>query len=57
MERSCSIKLNSQIIGDALRDALERVTLAELNHQMPKHERHKKDKIISIEPAMAEGVR
>jgi hypothetical protein len=40
-----------------LRDALERVTLAELNHEMPQHERRMKDKIISIEPAMAEGVR
>jgi FeS assembly SUF system regulator len=57
MERSCSIKINSQIIGEALRDALERVTLAELNQQMPQHERRTKDKIISIEPAMAEGVR
>jgi FeS assembly SUF system regulator len=57
MERSCSIKINSQIIGDALRDALERVTLAELNQQMPQHDRRMKDKIISIEPAMAEGVR
>lgn len=57
MERSCSIKINSQIIGEALRDALQRVTLAELNHEMPQHERHKKDQIISIEPAMAEGVR
>ena len=57
MERSCSIKINSQIIGEALRDALQRVTLAELNHQMPQHERHKKDQIVSIEPAMAEGVR
>jgi hypothetical protein len=28
-----------------------------LNQQMPQHERHKKDQIISIEPAMAEGVR
>jgi FeS assembly SUF system regulator len=57
MERSCSIKINSQIIGEALRDALQRVTLSELNHEMPQHERHKKDQIISIEPAMAEGVR
>jgi len=52
MERSCSIKINSQIIGDALRDALEHVMLADLNHQMPPHERQSKDKIIStIEPA------
>ena len=51
MERSCSIKINSQIIGDALRDALEHVMLADLNHQMPQHERRGADKIVSIEPA------
>ncbi|HSM87310.1 MAG TPA: SUF system Fe-S cluster assembly regulator [Candidatus Limnocylindrales bacterium] len=52
MERSCSIKINSQIIGDALRDALEHVTLAQLNHQMAPHERRPKDRIVStIEPA------
>jgi FeS assembly SUF system regulator len=51
MERSCSIKINSQIIGDALRDALEHVMLADLNHQMPQHERRRADKIVSIEPA------
>ena len=52
MERSCSIKINSQIIGDALRDALEHVMLADLNHEMPQHERRGADKIIStIEPA------
>jgi hypothetical protein len=51
MERSCSIKINSQIIGDALRDALEHVMLADLNHQMPQHERRSSDKIISIGPA------
>lgn len=50
MERSCSIKINSQIIGDALRDALEHVMLADLNHEMPHRERPA-DKIISIEPA------
>jgi FeS assembly SUF system regulator len=51
MERSCSIKINSQIIGDALRDALEHVMLADLNHEMPQHERRNKDLISSIEPA------
>lgn len=52
MERSCSIKINSQIIGDALRDALEHVMLADLNHQMPQRERVRAtDRIISIEPA------
>ena len=52
MERSCSIKINSQIIGDALRDALEHVMLADLNHQMPQHERQGGQKIVSIiEPA------
>jgi FeS assembly SUF system regulator len=49
MERSCSIKINSQIIGDALRDALEHVMLADLNHEMQQH--RPADKIISIEPA------
>lgn len=59
MERSCSIKINSQIIGDALRDALQHVMLADLNHEMPQSDRRGKDKIISaIEPAkVAEGVR
>jgi len=51
MERSCSIKINSQIIGDALRDALEHVMLADLNHPMPQHDRRATHKIISIEPA------
>src|SRR6266571_3758961 len=37
MERSCAIKINSQIIGDALRDALEHVTLSDLNHEMAHH--------------------
>ncbi len=39
MERSCAIMSNSQIIGDALRDALEHVTLSDLNHEMAHHER------------------
>jgi FeS assembly SUF system regulator len=52
MERSCSIKINSQIIGDALRDALEHVMLSDLNHQMPQSPRRGKEKIVtSIEPA------
>ncbi len=57
MERSCSIKLNSQIIGDALRDALEHVILSNLIKQMPPHERGRQSKFVSIEPAIAEGVR
>ena len=35
MERRCAIKSNSQIIGDALRDALDHVMLSDLNHQLP----------------------
>jgi FeS assembly SUF system regulator len=61
MERSCAIKSNSQIIGDALRDALEHVMLSDLNHEMTKHERrHEPEQIVaSITPAggVAEGVR
>jgi FeS assembly SUF system regulator len=57
MERSCSIKLNSQIIGDALRDALEHVMLSNLIKQMPPHERRSQSKFVSIESAVAEGVR
>jgi FeS assembly SUF system regulator len=65
MERSCAIKINSQIIGDALRDALDQVTLAALNEHMAPHQRRtktkdskEKDKFISIQPArVAEGVR
>ena len=61
MERSCAIKSNSQIIGDALRDALEHVMLSDLNHQMVQHERrHETEQIVaSIKPAggVAEGVR
>jgi FeS assembly SUF system regulator len=65
MERSCAIKINSQIIGDALRDALEHVMLADLNHEMVHHDRNGHENIISsIKPAMskpatrvAEGVR
>jgi FeS assembly SUF system regulator len=61
MERSCAIKGNSQIIGDALRDALEHVMLSDLNHQMVQHERkHEHEQIIAtIQPAgrAVEGVR
>jgi len=60
MERSCAIKINSQIIGDALRDALEHVMLADLNHEMAHHDRNGHESIIlSIKPAtrVAEGVR
>lgn len=60
MERRCAIKSNSQIIGDALRDALDHVMLADLNHELPHHDRRKgKTEIISsITPAttVAEGV-
>ena len=61
MERSCAIKSNSQIIGGALRDALQHVTLFDLNHQMAHHERrHSQEHLVSsIKPAgtVAEGVR
>ena len=61
MERSCAIMSNSQIIGDALRDALQHVTLFDLNHQMAHHERrHGQEQLVSsIKPAgnAAEGVR
>ena len=60
MERSCAIMSNSQIIGDALRDALEHVTLSDLNHEMAHHERkHNHELVASIKPAasVAEGVR
>lgn len=60
MERSCAIMSNSQIIGDALRDALEHVTLSDLNHQMAHHERkHDQELVASIKPVarVAEGVR
>jgi len=60
MERSCAIKINSQIIGDALRDALEHVMLSDLNHEMAHHDRNGHESIIlSIKPAtrVAEGVR
>src|SRR5215469_6860154 len=60
MERRCAIKSNSQIIGDALRDALNHVMLSDLNHELPHHDRRKnKTEIISsITPAttVAEGV-
>jgi FeS assembly SUF system regulator len=61
MERSCAIKSNSQIIGGALREALQHVTLFDLNHQMAHHERkHSQENLVSsISPAstVAEGVR
>lgn len=61
MERSCAIKSNSQIIGDALRGALEHVMLSDLNHQMAQHERRQEPEqiVASIKPAdgVAEGVR
>jgi FeS assembly SUF system regulator len=59
MESRCAIKNNSQIIGDALRDALDHVMLADLNHELPHHERKTRGIISSIEPAttVAEGAR
>ena len=61
MERSCAIKSNSQIIGDALRDALQHVMLSDLNHEMARHERKGEQKqiVASIKPAggVVEGVR
>jgi FeS assembly SUF system regulator len=61
MERSCAIKSNSQIIGDALRDALEHVMLSDLNHEVAKHERRQTPEqiVASIKPVggVAEGVR
>ncbi len=59
MERRCAIKNNSQIIGDALRNALDHVMLADLNHELPHRERNTRTIISSIEPATsaAEGVR
>lgn len=60
MERRCAIKSNSQIIGDALRDALDHVMLSDLNHELPHHDRkHRQNEIISsIAPATtaAEGM-
>src|SRR5260370_3222959 len=60
MERRCAIKSNSQIIGDALRDALGHVTLSDLNHEIPHHDGKKQTQIVlSIKPAseVAEGAR
>ncbi len=61
MERSCAIMGNSQIIGDALRDALEHVMLADLNYHVPHLERKSSPTniISSIKPAtsVAEGAR
>jgi FeS assembly SUF system regulator len=34
MEPSCAIKANSQMIGDVLREALEKVTLNDLNQRL-----------------------
>lgn len=60
MERRCAIKSNSKIIGDALRDALDHVMLADLNHELPHHERKGRGNFVaSIIPAgeVREGVR
>ncbi|HKD45278.1 MAG TPA: SUF system Fe-S cluster assembly regulator [Candidatus Angelobacter sp.] len=59
MERRCAIKNNSQIIGDALRDALGHVMLSDLNHELPHHDLKGRTLVRSIEPARsaAEGVR
>jgi len=60
MERRCAIKSNSQIIGDALRDALDHVMLSDLNQEMPHYESKGRGNILlSIKPAreVAEGAR
>ena len=60
MERRCAIKSNSQIIGDALRDALDNVMLSDLNHELPHHETKGRGTLIAwIKPAttVVEGVR
>ena len=55
MERRCAIKSNSQIIGDALRDALDSVMLSDLNHEMPHHESKGRGALIAlIKPATGE---
>src|SRR5215469_16582314 len=53
MERRCAIKSNSKIIGDALHDALDHVMLADLNHELPHHERKagRGNIVVSISPA------
>ena len=60
IERRCAIKNNSQIIGDALRDALDHVMLSDLNHELPHHDTKGRGNIVlSIKPAsaVAEGAR
>src|SRR5713226_8726844 len=37
MEPSCAIKVNSRLIGDVLREALEKVMLSDLNQRMMQH--------------------
>jgi len=53
IERSCAIKSNSRVIGDALRQALEHVMLADLNQQMQQGNSHgqKHELVSSIIPA------
>lgn len=52
MERRCAIKSNSKIIGDALRDALDHVMLADLNHDVPHHDSKGRPGLVaSIRPA------
>lgn len=53
IERRCAIKSNSKIIGDALRDALDHVMLADLNHELPHHDRKTRrgNIVASISPA------
>lgn len=58
MEASCAIRMNSQVIGDALREALEKIMLSDLNRRMlsgaSKRGQNTIVRSISLEP---QGVR
>ncbi len=57
MEPSCAIRLNSQVIGDALREALEKVTLSDLNRRMPRAAARNRSVIVPSISLGPEGAR
>ena len=57
MEASCAIRMNSQVIGDALREALEKIMLSDLNRRLRGTARSGSNTIVRSIRLEPEGVR
>ena len=58
METSCAIRVNSQMIGDVLREALEKVTLSDLNCRLMQGAvQHPENTLVSSISLATQGAR